>query len=80
VLEDVSRALEYVFDPATAGAVADVAPGIATPDVEVAIEQALGSSYAVTGIEADAELLTAAREREPEHAPVSRSRSSGDQA
>jgi lipoate-protein ligase A len=75
VLEDVSRALEYVFDPATAGAVADVAPGVTTADVEVAIEQALGARHALTDVEPDAGLLEAARVREPEHAPVMRSRS-----
>jgi octanoyl-[GcvH]:protein N-octanoyltransferase len=77
VLEDVSRALEYDFDPTTAGAVADVAPGVATADVGAAIERALGARYALTWIEADPELLAAARAREPEHAPVARSRTSG---
>ena len=74
VLEDVSRALEYVFDPATAGAVADVAPGVTTADVEAAIERALRDRYALTDVEPDAELVAAAVAREPEHAPVARSR------
>lgn len=74
VLDDVSRALEYEFDPATAGAVADVVPGITTADVEAAIVHALESRYAVTWAAPDAELRDAAAARRPEHEPVARAR------
>jgi lipoate-protein ligase A len=74
VLEDVSRALEYEFDPATAGAVADVAPGMTTAGVEAAIVHALEDRYAVTITQPDPVLLTAAVARQPEHEPVARAR------
>ncbi len=77
VLEDVSRALEYAFDPATAGAVADVVPGITVADVESAVERTLRARHAVSVVELDAALLAAASAREAEHAPVARSRTAG---
>jgi lipoate-protein ligase A len=77
VLEDVSRALEYDFDPATAGAVADVTPGINVGDVEAALVEALAVRFAVVDIEPDAALLDAAAAREAEHKPVARSRTGG---
>jgi lipoate-protein ligase A len=74
VLEDVSRALEYAFDPATAGAVADVVPGITTADVEAAIVRVLEDRYAVTITQPDPALLAAAVARQSEHEPVARAR------
>jgi octanoyl-[GcvH]:protein N-octanoyltransferase len=77
VLEDVSRALEYDFDPATAGAVADVAPGLTVGDVETALVAALGARFSLADVAADRALLAAATAREPEHLPVGRRRPAG---
>jgi octanoyl-[GcvH]:protein N-octanoyltransferase len=77
VLEDVSRALDYVFDPATAGAVADVMPGVTAPDVETALLAALGARFELSVLEPDDALLTVAAARAAELAPVARTRRGG---
>ena len=74
VLEEVSGALEYAFDPATAGSVADVVPGVTVVDVERALERALAARYAIRSWEPDAALRAAAAELEADHLPVARSR------
>ncbi len=70
VLEEVSAALDYAFDPATAGAVADVTPAISTAAVHGALEVALESAGRLRPIPIDDELRAAAAAREPEHRPV----------
>jgi octanoyl-[GcvH]:protein N-octanoyltransferase len=77
VLEDVSRALEYAFDPATAGAVEDVTSGVTVADVEAALLAALGARFVLADVEPDEALLAAASARAAELVPVARSRPSG---
>jgi lipoate-protein ligase A len=75
VLEAVSGALDYAFDPATAGSVTDVVPGVTVADVERELERALAARYQVRAWEPDAALGAAAAEREAEHLPIARTRS-----
>ena len=66
-LFDVYRALEIPWRPATAGALADVAPGITVAAVEAAVLAARGDDRALVGATIDADTLALARTLEPRH-------------
>jgi octanoyl-[GcvH]:protein N-octanoyltransferase len=66
-LFDVYRALEIVWRPATAGALADVAPGVTTEAVEAAVLAARGADRELIEATVDAETLALARTLEPRH-------------
>jgi octanoyl-[GcvH]:protein N-octanoyltransferase len=65
VLRDVYAALEIPFDPATAAAVEDVAPGVTVDDVERAVTEAFGVG---SRMPLDAHLVAAAEALAPRHA------------
>jgi lipoate-protein ligase A len=77
VLEDVSAALGYDFDPATAGAVADIHPGSTATDVEAALARALEARWSLRTHPLDERLLGEAGVREPAHRPEPRRRPAG---
>jgi octanoyl-[GcvH]:protein N-octanoyltransferase len=66
-LFDVYRALEIVWRPATAGALADVAPGVTTEAVEAAVLAARGEDRPLLDTTLDADTLALARTLEPRH-------------
>jgi lipoate-protein ligase A len=66
-LFDVYRALELTWDPATAGAVDDAAPGVAIAEVEEAILAARGHDGELVPAAVDARTLELARELEGRH-------------
>jgi octanoyl-[GcvH]:protein N-octanoyltransferase len=67
VLFDVYRALEIAWRPATAGALADVAPGITIAAVEAAVLAARGEDTELRDATVDADTLALARTLEPRH-------------
>jgi lipoate-protein ligase A len=67
VLFDVYRALEIAWRPATAGALADVAPGVTTEAVEAAVLAARGEDRPLVDATLDADTLALARTLEPRH-------------
>jgi octanoyl-[GcvH]:protein N-octanoyltransferase len=69
VLDPVYAALELDWDPATAGAVADEAPGTAVEEVEGALLAALGERYELVATGLDGETLRLAERLEDEHRP-----------
>jgi hypothetical protein len=66
-LFDVYRALEIAWRPATAGALADVAPGVTTEAVEAAVLAARGEDHELRADTVDAETLALARTLEKRH-------------
>jgi octanoyl-[GcvH]:protein N-octanoyltransferase len=66
-LFDVYRALELPWRPATAGALADVAPGISIEAVEAAVLAARGEDRELVDATVDADTLALARTLEPRH-------------
>jgi octanoyl-[GcvH]:protein N-octanoyltransferase len=66
-LFDVYRALEIPWRPATAGALADVAPGISIEAVEAAVLAARGEDRELVDATVDADTLALARTLEPRH-------------
>jgi octanoyl-[GcvH]:protein N-octanoyltransferase len=66
-LFDVYRALELAWRPATAGALADVAPGITTEAVEAAVLAARGQDHELRADTVDPETLALARTLEKRH-------------
>jgi lipoate-protein ligase A len=66
-LFDVYRALEIAWRPATAGALADVAPGVTTEAVEAAVLAARGEDRPLLDATLDADTLALARTLEPRH-------------
>jgi octanoyl-[GcvH]:protein N-octanoyltransferase len=67
VLFDVYRALEIAWRPATAGALADVAPGVTAEAVEAAVLAARGEDRPLVDETLDADTLALARTLEPRH-------------
>lgn len=70
VLEDVYAALGYDWEPATAGAIEDAAPGTTVDDVERAVIAAYAAHHDLVQAELDAETLALAEELEPRHRPA----------
>lgn len=66
-LFDVYRALEIAWRPATAGALADVAPGVTTEAVEAAVLAARGEDHEPRVDTVDPETLALARTLEKRH-------------
>jgi octanoyl-[GcvH]:protein N-octanoyltransferase len=69
VLRDVYAALDYDWDPATVGAIADEAPGTTLDDVERAVSAAFAARHELVAAELDAETLALAEQLEPRHVP-----------
>lgn len=70
VLEDVYAALGYDWNPATAGAIEDVAPGVTVDDVDRAVIAAYAARHELVEAEIDADTLALAEELEPRHRPA----------
>ncbi|HEX2127992.1 MAG TPA: hypothetical protein VHF58_02125 [Solirubrobacterales bacterium] len=66
-LEPVYAALELEWDPTTAGAVEDEAPGVTLDDAEAAVLAELGELFALTEGELDERTLSLAEEGESQH-------------
>jgi len=67
VLEPVYAALGLDWDPATAGDLADVVPGVTLDDALAALRTALAARLELADAELDAGTLARARELEPSH-------------
>jgi octanoyl-[GcvH]:protein N-octanoyltransferase len=67
VLEDVNAALALVWDPATAGAVEDEAPGTTVDEVERAVLAAYAQRHELVEDELDESTLALAHELEERH-------------
>lgn len=72
VLEPVYRALELDWDPSTAGALEDLAPGLEVGDVTEAIVEVLGSRFDLAEAAIPAELVEKGRELAPAHVAAAR--------
>jgi octanoyl-[GcvH]:protein N-octanoyltransferase len=68
VLFDVYRALELAWDPATAGAIDDAAPGVSLEAVAEAILATRAEDRELEPAGVDERTLALARELEPRHA------------
>ncbi|HSD82196.1 MAG TPA: hypothetical protein VLB47_16125 [Solirubrobacteraceae bacterium] len=67
LLADVYAALELEWDPRTAGALTDLAPGLRPGDVERALVRAVAGASPGAELELDAATLALAAELEPPH-------------
>jgi hypothetical protein len=68
-LRDVYSALELEWDEATAGSVADEAPGVDEDAVERAVIAAYRERFELVEAELDADTAALARRLEPDHHP-----------
>jgi lipoate-protein ligase A len=68
-LEPVYEALELDWDPATAGSVADVVPGVGLADVEGALIAELGERFELTDADLDPATLALAEDLTAAHEP-----------
>ena len=67
VLAPVYEALEIEWDPATAGSVDEVVPGVTTADVEAAVLAQLGDRFELAEVDLDPDTLALAERLEPRH-------------